>query len=210
MQPRTFKRSKQQRDKSFMSKDDVTVPLLKAIPIDDPLKFYAVLMPSLYGPEVFHLRERGVPGENLFAVEFDKSTHAVLCQPPQAYPHLQGICTTPLPAPLHEAIDRIPFSQLDLVYIDLFGQPTHKLLIALYRLFRLYPLSRGAVLLLTCGRNRGDVVACRINARLITEVSGQAYVEAALIKAEHVWYRSIQNHHYVSDNLPFTITEVHF
>lgn len=207
---RTFSESKQRRDECFSGKDDVTVPILRSIPIPRPRGFRAVLMPSLYGPEVYYLRAAGVPGENVFAIERDPEVWGVLSDPPQELEHLEGIQTTSRPMALHEAVEHIPWRNPDLVYLDLFGQPDTTHLKALFRLFRLYTMKPGSVLMMTCGRNRGAVFSCRLNARLITENAGQAYVEASILEAGHRMYRTLRVHEYTSDNINFTITEVRF
>jgi hypothetical protein len=210
MEPRTFTLSKEERDACFQEKDGVTLPLLKRVRIEEPTRFYAVLMPALYGPEVFYLRERGVPGRNLFAIERDPDVHAVLRNPPKAYTHLQGLQTTQHPLALQQAIERVPFPWLNLVYFDLFGQPDASHLCALFRLFRLFPFRSGGTLLLTHGRNRGAVFACRLNARITKTTTGQAYIETALRKAGHKRPRQYAEHEYVSDKIHFNITEVLF
>lgn len=210
MAERRFSGSKRERDALFSEKDDVTLPLLSTVLMPDPSRFYAVLMPSLYGPEVFHLQERGVPAENLFAVERDPDVHAVLRNPPDDLHHLQHIRTTKRPLPLHKAVERIPFDHVSLAYFDLFGQPDANHLKALFRLFRLYPMRPSGRLLLTAGRNRGEVFSCRLNARLVAPSVGQAYIEAALEESGHRWPEAIRNHQYISNNIHFTITEVLF
>jgi len=210
MSARSFSVGKSRRDDLFREKDDVTLPILRRIIIRRPGLFYAVLMPSLYGPELFHLRERGVPGRNIFAVERDRQVHAVLADPPDSYPHLFGIQTTPTAMDIRHAIDHIPFTEIDLVYIDLFGQPNGSHLQALIKLFKLHQMLSGTVLIITYGRNRGSAFSCRLNARLVSGTVGQAYVESAIRESGHRIYKEIRGHEYVSRNINFNITEVLF
>jgi hypothetical protein len=184
--------------------------LLLSAPFDAPGDFTAVLMPSLFGPELFILRAAGVPPSNVFVIERDPEVHHQIRNPEGAeLEHLRGVRTTEQPLPLHQAVERIPFSHLSLVYFDLFGQPDGDHYLALFRLFRLHRLRRGAVLLLTCGVNRGDPFSCQVNAQ-ITEPTGQAYIEAALTEARHRSYEALNTYSYVSEGLNFSVTEVRF
>jgi hypothetical protein len=210
MSERSFSLSKELRDELFKEKDDVTIPILQGINIYRPSKFRAVLMPSLYGPEVFYLRRMGVLGKNIFAMERDKNIHTILKHPLPDHPHLGDIRTTPFATDINQAIDHIPFSNVDLIYIDLFGQPNDKHLRALYKLFRLHQMLAGSAVILTYGRNRGSAFSCRLNSRLVTESVGQAYLEAAMRESGHRPYKRVKNHEYVSRNIHFNITEARF
>lgn len=209
MGERRFNISREQRDAQFRSKDEVTLPLLRSIQIRTPRRFHAVLMPSLFGPEVFALRAQEVPPGNIFVIERDRETHRKIRHPGADLEHLKGVRTTLKPLALHLAIDRIPFPQLDLVYLDLYGQLDADHYVALYRLFRLHRLPPGALFLLTCGQTRGDPFSCRVNADLVSP-TGRAYIESAIRQANHQPYRNLTTHGYVSGNLAFEITAVNF
>jgi hypothetical protein len=206
-----FVESQTARDVRCVAKDAIITKILNGIAIKQPKQFRAVLMPSMYGPEVAHLRARGVPIRNMFAIERDTHVHHVLRQR-STQRHDRGPSTTAEPLPIQTAVDHIPFATVNLIYLDFFSQPDGNHLKALTKLFRLGFCVRGTRLLTTFGTNRGDAFSCRLNARLRCASVGQAYIEAALKHADRGWYRRLINYPYVTDGRTahFTTTEVRF
>lgn len=64
------------RDQTCIEKDKILVPVVQDfIKARPPEALTALLMPALYGPEVYLLQEHGVPMSNLFVLEREKSIH---------------------------------------------------------------------------------------------------------------------------------------
>jgi len=191
------------RDARCVSKDILTKRIFASLSFRDPKKFTAVLMPSMYGPEVSWLRDEGVPRRNLFAIERDRHVHATLKVP-----------TTKKALPVQFALDHVPFAVASLVYLDFFGPPNGKHLSAFYKLFKLGLIQRGSRLLLTFGMNRGEIFSNNLNKRLNVEYAGQAYIEAAheraggprISRVTHHTYTSVVGYHTAN----FVTTEVRF
>lgn len=175
------------RDARCVSKDDLTKRIFATLNFEEPRKFTAVLMPSMYGPEVGWLRAEGVPRKNLFAIERDPFVHAELAVP-----------TTKKPLPVQFALDHVPFAKASLVYLDFFGPPNGKHLTAFYKLFKLGLVQRGSRLLITFGMNRGEIFSNNLNKRLQVDYAGQAYIEAACRRANGPRIKKILNHTYTS------------
>lgn len=205
-----FAASRERRDARFANKDAVTLPVLQQLAVANPQNYFAVLMPSLWGPELFLLQERGVPTCNMFAIERDPQTHARYLSNDNETTHLNGIRTTRLPADAIDAIDEIPFGRVNLMYLDFFGQPDYSHYVTLYRVFRRRLLVRGASLLLTFGRNRGDTFACLLNKQLRVENPTVAYVAAALEATDHPRFVQCVEHTYRSGGNPYSLTEMQF
>ena len=66
-----FAKSKKHRDKKCVNKDVIVRSIIRALKILDPRNFFAMLMPNLFGIEIFFLHNRGVPSSNIYAVERD-------------------------------------------------------------------------------------------------------------------------------------------
>lgn len=207
-----FASARRKRQSRFHAKDEVIIPLLESVPVPHPKTFRAVLMPCLYGPELTILERQGVLREHLFSVERDPQVHAIQRDPKlPAHQHLHGIRTTPRPMGATEAIDHVHMmlGQVDLAYLDFFGQPALTHWTLLFKIFRLRLLAPRAVLILTFGGSRGEPFACQVNNRLKGSVT-QAYVDSALLRAHHPTYQSCAEHPYVSANLPYMTTEFRF
>lgn len=191
------------RDARCGAKDALTKRIFASLNLNKPKQFTAVLMPSMYGPEVGWLRERGVPRRNLFAIEHDPLVHAVLRIPAPRKP-----------LAVEFALDHVPFPTASLVYFDFFGPPNGKHLLAFYKLFKLGMVKRGTRLLATFGMNRGEAFSNNLNKRLDVEAAGQAYIEAAHQRAGGPRIQHVTNHAYTSvvgvHTANFTLTEVRF
>lgn len=198
-----FAGSREDRDERCRNKDEVTKRVLDAVPIDRPDAYTAVLMPSMHGPEVRYLRDRGVPVENLFAIERSREVHALYLDPPAGFEHFRGMLTTPRAMSAVDAVDHVPFEPASLVYLDFFGQPDGTHAITLYKLMRLGVVAPGTTLITTFG-NRGDRFSCHLNSRLHVE-PGQAYVESAAERAG-LAVTSVENHPYRSRSARFVVT----
>lgn len=196
--------SRQKRDARCVEKDLIVRRIIEALPIPTPKAFHAVLMPSLHGPEVSLLGDRGVPTSNFFAVERDPAIHKKLRR------RYRGIETTPRPLPFEEAVDYVPFESVDFAYLDFFGQPDAWHLVGLVKLLKLGLLGRGAHLVVTFGTNRGDPFAVKLNHRLKVPAP-QAYVEAALARCGRR-HKQLINYRYLTNTVDhpanFITTEV--
>lgn len=167
-----FSRGQLQRDARCKNKDAVTSLILDPLVIHKPNDFRALLMPSMYGPEVGILQAKGVPIENMFAIERDPKVHASYFKG-----SFKGIQTTPIPMNAVQAADHVLF-RADFVYLDFFGQPDGNHLETLRKLMRLKVVDKGTKLVTTFGANRGDSFSCTVN-RLLRGVPGECYVQAA-------------------------------
>lgn len=203
--------SKPARDARCADKDAITKKVLAGIRIRNPKKFTAVLMPSMYGPEVDWLKDRGVPGKNMFAIERIKIVWKTLAA--------KGMLTTPKPMSAYEAVDYIPWDKpVKLIYLDFYGQPNASHVTVFVKLLRLGLIGRGTRLLITFGVNRGDNFSCVLNKRLKGCTSyGHAYLDAAILKANtKLRYRVLNNFKYESQPVgsltksKFVVTEVRF
>jgi len=198
-----FSSGQKERNARCKNKDAVTRRLLDETVIPDPKSFRAVLMPSMYGPEVGMLRGYGVPIQNMFAVERDSVVHASY-----RTGHFKGIQTTPMPLAVVQAADYIPFAA-DLVYLDFFGQPDASHLEALRKLMRLGVVCSRTRLITTFGANRGDTFSCTVN-RQLDGVVGECYVEAAASLAG-LQVRSSSSEAYLTDtHIKFVVTVSEF
>lgn len=201
----SFFAARKARDARCIEKDAITRTLIKSLRMPNPRAFTAVLMPSAYGPEVAWLRERGVPKDNIFAIERNHVIHAAIKR--------DGLHTTPRAAYAHDAIDHVPWGHVDLAYLDFFGQPNVDHIDAMRKLFRLY-LGRGARLWVTFGVNRGRSFSCALNRRLQNvEAYGEAYVRAAWALVPNATpIRRVVNHRYKTSRgehpANFILTEV--
>lgn len=186
-----------------MTKDALTKRIFETLNFEDPKKFTAILMPSMYGPEVGWLREEGVLRKNLFAIERDVRVHSALRIP-----------TTRKPLPVQFALDHVPFARASLVYLDFFGPPNGKHLLAFYKLFKLGLIQRGSRLLITFGMNRGEIFSNNLNKRLDVEYASQAYIEATHKRSGASRIKSVVHHTYTSvvghHTANFVTTEVRF
>jgi hypothetical protein len=131
-----FSRSRDNRDNFCKSKDKILIPILDSINIDNPKSFTAVLMPSLYGIEGRYLIDKGVPANNLFAIEdnsvekeFNTHDEIVNCRLHDRQ-EMKGMRTTDKPMRLKGALDEAWFSfdfkRFDLMYFDFLSQPDFK------------------------------------------------------------------------------------
>lgn len=202
---RTFFVAREQRDARCVDKDALTRRLFEGLVIPKPRSFKAILMPSLCGPEVEWLRERGVLARNLFAVERHEATWSVLSA--------RGLPTSPRPMLVQDALDHVEFDQVGLAYLDFFGQPNGDHIHALRKLFRLF-MRKGSSLWVTFGVNRGKTFSCGLNRRLRgVECAGEAYVRAAHALVENAPpIQRLMNHRYKTSTLwhpaNFILTEV--
>lgn len=202
-----FVESRARRDARCRAKDRIIDKILASI--DVHAEYTAVLMPSMYGPEVAKLRARGVLYRNMFAIERDRRVHRVLTTRAEQQ---KGPATTKHPLGIHQAVDHIPFSSVDFAYFDFFCQPDYSHLQALIKLFRLGLCRRGTRLVTTFGTNRGDTFSCQLNGHLRCLSMGQAYIESAIKQARQKPPRKIANYRYVTAEHPanFITTEVVF
>jgi hypothetical protein len=138
-----FADSRTVRDSASVDKDAKLLPILQDLRIQSPKDFKAILMPSLYGPEAYHLVEaRGVPAKNLFAIEdnsnskkaigrIDVHEELIYCQCSDRVT-LRGMHTTPVPCDANKAIEVLSMharrlnERVDLAYLDFTGQPDYK------------------------------------------------------------------------------------
>jgi hypothetical protein len=200
-----FFTAKVTRDARCVEKDAITKRLFERLSIDKPRTFTALLMPSMFGPEVEWLCARGVRVNNVFAIERNIETHAALVK--------RGLPTSPKPMLVQDALDHVPFEYADLVYLDFFGQPNGDHIHALRKLFKLY-LQRGSRLWVTFGVNRGKTFSCSLNRKLKgVECAGEAYIRAAHALVDDApAIRGLVNHRYKTSTLyhpaNFILTEV--
>lgn len=194
-----FSSGQRQRDQRCKNKDAVTRRLLDELRIPRPDRFRALLMPSMYGPEVGMLRDRGVAVGNMFAVERDPKVHASY-----ANGLFRGIRTTPTPVNAVAAADYVPW-HVDLAYLDFFGQPDGDHLLALTKLMRLGIVRSKTRLITTFGANRGDTFSCMVN-RQLQGVPGECYVQAAAEKAG-LKVADARSYEYLTDtHIKFVVT----
>lgn len=209
-----FTASREWRDRSCIEKDAAMKPVYDRLRVRHPNRFRAVIMPGMFGHEAYFLRKRGVPAENLFAVE-NNSIHAGVdvhreirvCQHPDRRA-LRGMATTPEPMEAAQAVDficdRSPGRALDLVYFDFMGQPNFHVTFegCLRKLLTRRAFKKDASLILTFGRSRTCRRVAEMN-RYVTRVTGETlptetYLKYMLFVTKYPPPFSITSHHYVS------------
>lgn len=201
----SFFAARRARDERCVEKDQITRRLIKGLRIRRARDFTAVVMPSMWGPEVAWLHARGVPTANMFAIERNAIIHATFAE--------RGLRTTPRASYVHDAIDHVPWSRVDLAYLDFFGQPNGDHIDAMRKLFRLC-LGPDSRLWITFGVNRGKTFSCTINRRLRgVDAYGEAYVRAAwALVPDASPIRRVVNHRYKTSTAHhpanFILTEV--
>lgn len=181
MESTAFSLSREARNRFCREKDQVLRPILKELGPKDPSSFTAILMPSLYGLEAYHLVEQGVPTHNLFAIEdnsaeetFDppQNVHEeiVHCRRPDRQ-ELTGMRTTDRPARVLPALDEAWYAfgkrPFNLIYLDFLSQPnveTHYR--CLKKILHVPMLVPGGTLILNFGRNRCYHVTVEFNRNL--------------------------------------------
>ena len=161
-EPTTFE-NRRLRDLRCQNKDSVIKPYLRRLDLSDPENFHAVLMPNLNCSGLRFLRDHGVPGKNIYAVERDRRVHALQRNPdPRTQPHLVGLQTTDVPMNLLESLDSIFVSirardvKIDLFYLDFYGRAGAEHAESLEKVFGLNMLSPNGTLILTLGTNRSN------------------------------------------------------
>lgn len=197
-----FSKGLAQRNARCKNKDALTHKLLDELVIQRPRAFRALLMPSMFGPEVGMLRERGVPIQNMFAIERDLKVHASY-----AAGMFKGIQTTEHPCSAVVAADHVPWP-VNLAYLDFFGQPDGDHLEALRKLMRLGIVRRGTTLITTFGANRGDTFSCDVNRRIRStkKEPGECYVRAAAELAG-LTVQDVSSQSYLTDtHIKFVVT----
>jgi len=170
-----FTQSRARRDWNCADKDAAMRVMYEQLHIRKPARFKAILMPGMFGCEAYYLRGRGVPAENMFAVEDNSiykklDTHQEIrfCRHPDRR-ELKGMRTTPGPMEAGDAVDYLyaeaPRGKWDLVYFDFMGQPHFDKTFkgCLHKLLARRMLSRDASVLLTFSRGRTRPDAVRLN-----------------------------------------------
>jgi hypothetical protein len=209
-----FTLSREWRDRNCVEKDTAMKPVYERLRIKHPGRFRAIIMPGMFGREAYYLRKRGVPADNLFAVE-DNSIHAGVdvhleirtCRHPDRR-SLRGMDTTPDPMEASRAVefvcDRSPGRVWDLAYFDFMGQPSFNVNFesCLRTLLARRAFKRDASLILTFGRTRANHTVAEMN-KYITRVTGdtlptETYLKYLLFDTKYPKPFSVTSHHYVS------------
>lgn len=150
-------------------------------------KYHALLMPCLYGPEVNLLQQRGVPAQNLYALEREPKTLKIMRR--SAY--LRDVWLPPAALPSCRGIDHVAAAlaergaKLSLAYLDFFGSPGLEHVELFWKMFRLKVFAERARLLVTFGvEMRGRRLAREVNKTLAKEsdelLPVRAYLKAVM------------------------------
>lgn len=130
------------RSTDSSDKDRVVLPILNGIKVNSDFK--TILMPCTSGPELKILADKGVPHNNMVAIERDQKVWSVLKR--------RGLDVGYAPMDANEAIDHIwarHRSGFDFIYLDFFGAMTPSHMQLLTKIFDLKMLRKHALLLLT-------------------------------------------------------------
>lgn len=190
-------RVKRIRDRRCKEKNSVICPILEAMKVPNPLKWKAILMPCLHGPEVPIFLGKGVPRQNLVAIERDPATWREIQR-------TLDLDVGPEPLEANEAIEHIAAKHedgFDLVYLDFFSRPTFSHLQMLQKLFSFKMLKPGAKLILTFGKGRCRPEVQQLNDMLNCQgqvLPTKVEVLAAAEISNHRPPRWIKNHNYLS------------
>lgn len=143
---RTFHLTKRERDSRNVWKDSATNPILRSIGL--PKDANVLLMPGKYGPEVEIMKDKGVPLDRIWTIEYVPPVHA--------FQKTAGLHVTPGPMEFTQAIPFIEAQGHDgfhLMYFDLQTLMTRKYMETLgYILDKRMIRSRGT-LVISSGRS---------------------------------------------------------
>jgi hypothetical protein len=200
--PVFFTESKEIRDKCCTSKDKVIEPILRSLPIPSPKQFHAITMPCLFGKEIYVLIERGVLISNIWAIERDPKSHAILANPEQdleKYGHLVGIKTTPKPLSAEKALNCIWADeiQFDLIYLDFFGRYYDIHLKSIETIFGLKMLKESGTLIMTFGDTRCPTDVAELQ-RLLGDIHPAEAIIARMAQKYDYPLGSIEERKYLS------------
>ncbi len=192
-----FNASKVIRDSRTKGKQEVITPILKELKPRYSKDFTILVMPCLYGNEVYHAIEHGVPPENIFALECDKEVHDEIVQCKRKDRKvLKGIQTTLKPELAFRSIDEAYYThkkKYDFIYLDYWskvGYMDYKNTIL--KIFKLKLLKPKGILIITSGKNRCAKNDHKFNKEfnyLLNKKQGnsicKALMQAAIVKSSH-------------------------
>lgn len=160
--PDNFWEDKRKRYIVCKNKDSIIKELLLGLDLKVPSEFHAILMPNLYGVELFYLLEQDVPNRNLFAIERNQHVHCKYRD--SQYKHLSDITTTKMPSNVSDAIDLCYYhrKKWDLIYLDFLSRLTADQVEAIHKISKLEMLSDNGTLILTFGKNRASECAIEL------------------------------------------------
>lgn len=179
------------RQVACQSKDAIVASLINSLVIPRPALFKALLMPGLRGPEVKLLRDRGVPAENIYAVEIDSRVHAaqLACARKfnRRYPHLHGISVLEQPMDVKDAMAYLwgRGHRFSFVYLDFFGQMNPTRFWTLVALFNLKLVNHpGYVIVNAASTARGSAFTNLVN-RMVRDGGKveEQYIKTAALRA---------------------------
>ncbi len=230
-----FCSSKAKRDAFCENKDVIIEPIISNfVQSRTSSSMSALLMPALYGKELYLLHKYQVPMSNIYAIEQNSKVHQeiVHCQRPERS-FMQGIRTTPVAMTSNEGIQYAYGSSIcpyDLVYLDFFSYPSIKHYSETLRpLFRSNMLKPDGMLILTFAKNRTTIETKAFNEEILAfvkqhnleqhtvfkqatefEHSTGVLVLAALANTKYAKKFTIETQKYVSEQLKPNVTHNYF
>lgn len=166
---KVFFTDKKKRNRRCREKDKVTEVILNKIKVINP--FHVLLMPNLYGKELFWLRKNNVDFKNVYAVEREKNIWSKYINPGNLK-HLNNIQTTSKPMSAEISIDYIYPKQnkFNMIYLDFYARSNTKHFEVVKKIIGMNMIKEGGVFIITHGKTRSSSLQTYIERELNDEM----------------------------------------
>lgn len=139
--------------------------MLNSIEAKEPSQFKALLMPCLHSPELYILKNKGVPSKNLVGIEKHPETWKKMKK-------LRGLDMGPAPMDANDAMDSIIANHpkgFDLIYLDFFSRIWTSHMRMLQKMMHFRMIRPGGKLIMNFGRARTQREVKQLNDMLLND-----------------------------------------